>query len=160
MIGNNNILLATFDVPDFLPNHPQRKEIMEFIVREYWKEWKNKLRYSHKPYLRVKGLGYFEIDFVKGRRRVKDLIPQMRKLKKKYPDKINNPETKMGAIYNQMKEEFSIIWKQLDVLKLKRQQEVIRWNKNYLKTNHPEKIKANYEWIFKGVDSNNMEGDS
>jgi hypothetical protein len=160
MIGNNKILLSTFDLPDFLPNHPKRKEIIDFIVDEYWKEWRNKLKTSNKPFIKVSGIGYFELDFSKSKKRLEDITSQLRRIKRKYPDKIEDPTTRIGAIYKLLQDEFRIIWKQRDVMKVKRQKEIIRWNKKYRQKNQLDKIIANYEWIYERMDGNNQEGNS
>jgi len=160
MIGNNGIILNTFNDPDFLPNHPRRDEIKEYIIKEYWKYWKKVLIKSEKPAIQVDGLGFFVLDFKKAKLALRHLIKAMRSIKQKYPEKYLDSSTMIGNIFLGRKEEFRILWKQVDELKKERMKEQIKYNENYRKINKPEKIKANYEWIFEGVDKNSNKGNS
>ena len=121
------------------------QEIHEFIQKEYWKRWKYLLKKSWKPHIECSGLGYFTIEIRTLKARCYNIINNLRYLRKAYPDKYDYPETMIGAMSWSMKNEFGVLWKQLNVLRRQYIDNTKRNNESLIRNGFADRITKRYE---------------
>jgi hypothetical protein len=148
MIGNqHDINLKLLNHPDCLIKDVggvKAEHIIEIMEHEYWKEWKKQMRYSEKPFINCNGLGYFEINFSRGRKYIWWLIKRVRR-NRIFTDKVDNPNTFTYRCHQGNMKDLRVVWKQMNILKhlwIANVKKVVAY---YEKLGQTDKIKHRYE---------------
>lgn len=121
MVGNQIL------INDQLENHPElklsdingitKKQIIDVITSEYWKEWNRLIVRSEYPRIKVYGLGHFTLMYGKTKSFLRVLVNKIRSIRGKNPEEYLKEGTKSYAINKYHVEIFQKTWKQLDKYK-------------------------------------------